>query len=160
MKLTVTHIAVSVSLALICSPMLVASIMIWSGEFDPIVLQDIQSKDQVREGSSSAEIQTDGNAEISANNTTTAQLSSATDTLVTEYKLTFDGDGVSTTGGSTVDFTSYDSFLSSPAPVSYVADDDFVMVTLYVRATNYAGDLADAGTYSAAQTLTVHWVGP
>ena len=81
-------------------------------------------------------------------------------TLVTEYRLTFDGDGSSATGGSTVDWTSYDSFLSPAAGITYIADDNDVEVTLYVRASNQANQLADAGTYTATQTLTAHWVGP
>jgi hypothetical protein len=82
------------------------------------------------------------------------------DTLVTEYKLTFDGDGSSATGASTVDYTSYESFLNPAVSVTHVGGDDAVIVTLYVRAGNYLGDLANSGSYSATQTLTASWVGP
>jgi hypothetical protein len=75
-------------------------------------------------------------------------------------RFEFDGDGVSKTGGPTVDFTSYDSFLSSPVSVTYVPDDNDVVVTLHARASNYSNQLANAGTYTATQTLTAHWVGP
>jgi hypothetical protein len=99
--------------------------------------------------------------EISADNSAAAQLSSASDTLVTEYKLTFDGTGsAGTTGGAGTTYETYDTFLTIAARVTHVIGDDDVEVTLHVKASNYANGLADAGTYIAAQTLTVHWVGP
>nr|MDO8079126.1 hypothetical protein [Candidatus Freyarchaeota archaeon] len=135
-------------------------VMYWDN-FSTIALGNIGSRTQVSEGSSQITLYTTGNAEISADNTATARLTKAGGAnLYTEYKLQFDGDGVSQTGGSTVDFTSYDSFLSSPAAVTHITGDDAVQVTLYVRASNYANEVADAGTYNATQTLTVHWVGP
>jgi hypothetical protein len=54
----------------------------------------------------------------------------------------------------------YDSFLITPAYVTHIPDDNDVKVTLSVIVSNYAGELANAGTYTATQTLTVHWVGP
>lgn len=135
--------------------------MYWSGNFSPIALGNIGNRDQICQGSSQVTLYTSGNAEISADNTDTARLTKAGGAnLYTEYKLQFDGDGVSQTGGSTVDFTRYDLFLSSHATVTHISGDNAVQVTLYVRASNYTGQLADAGNYSATQTLTVHWVGP
>ena len=136
-------------------------LMYWSGNFSPIALANIGNRDQICQGSSQVTLYTSGNAEISADNTDTARLTKAGGAnLYTEYKLQFDGDGVSQTGGSTVDFTSYDLFLSSPSTVTHISGDNAVQVTLHVRASNYANDVADAGTYTATQTLTVHWVGP
>ncbi len=161
MKLALTHIIV-VILILVCFPLLMgADFMYWSGNFSPIALQNIENRDQVREGSSSTILFTSGDAEISADNTDATRLTEpGGDSLYTEYKLEFDGDGASKTGGSTVDFTSYDSFLSSPVPVTYVPDDSDVEVTLSVRVSNYTVQLANAGDYSATQTLTVSWFGP
>lgn len=163
MKLRVTHIIASVCLALIYSALLVQGQeqMRWQGSFDTISLPNIQTRDQVSTGSSSIVLNTTGNAEISADNTDAAKLTEPSgDSLYTEYKLEFDGDGVSSTGGTTVDFTSYDSFLTSSAQVTYVFGDKWVTVTLSVRASNYANQLANAGTYSATQTLTAAWVDP
>ncbi len=162
MKLTVTHIVASVCLALICSALLLgADFMDWDADFDPIALLSIGTRGQVREDSSSTTLFTNGDAEISANNSTTAQLSYGTDALFTEYKLEYDGDGAAATGGSTVDWTTYNSFLTpTPSAVTWVAGDDDVVVTLHVRASNYPSQLANAGEYTATQTLTVHWVGP
>lgn len=165
MKLRVTHIIAFVCFILICSALLVQGAppvqMRWQGFFGGITLQDIQTRDQVSTGSSSITLVTTGDAEISAENGEDARLTEPEgDSLYTEYKLEFDGDGASSTGGTTVNFTSYDSFLTSPAQVTHVLDDDQVTVTLSVRASNYANQLANAGTYSATQTLTAAWVGP
>jgi len=162
MKLTVTHIIAVFTLTLICFALLMgADFMYWDGNFSLIALPNIQTRVQVREGSSYTVLCTSGNAEISADNTDAARLTEpGGDSLRTEYKLEFDGDGVSKTGGPTVDFTSYDSFLSSPVSVTHVPDYNDVQVTLSVRASNYPDQLANAGDYSATQTLTVHWIGP
>lgn len=161
MKLAVTYIIV-VILVLICLPLLTgADFMYWDGDFSPIELLNIGNRSQVREGSSFIILFTSGNAEISADNSDAARLTEpGGDSLYTEYKLEFDGDGVSKTGGSTVDFTSYDSFLSSPVSVTYVPDYNDVQVTLSVRVSNYPNQLANASDYTATQTLTVSWVGP
>ncbi len=160
MKSVVSHIIV-VIVALICVAQLSGQgFMYWESDFEAIVLGNITTQSASESGSSNVTLFTSGNAEISADNTATAQLSYGTDTLVTEYKLEFDGDGSAATGGSTVDWTTYDSFLATLAAVTYVPDDNDVVVTLHVRASNYADDVADAGTYTATQTLTVSWVGP
>jgi len=135
--------------------------MYWESNFASIVLPNITTQSGGQSGGSSITLFTSGDAEISADNTDATRLTEpGGDSLYTEYKLEFDGDGASKTGGPTVDFTSYDSFLNSPVPVTYVPDDNDVEVTLSVRASNYPGQLANAGEYTATQTLTVHWVGP
>jgi len=134
--------------------------MYWNSNFGPISLLSISSQAQSREDSSATTLYTSGNAQITADNTATAQLSCATDTLDTQYKLAFDGDGSSATGGSNTSYESYNTFLSSPATVTYIADDNDVQITLYVRASNYADEVSDSDTYNATQTLTVSWVGP
>lgn len=160
-KLTLVHILVVLILISVWTELLVAeSFMYWDSNFGPIALPGIASKNQISEGGSSANLSINGDVEISADNSTSAQLSSASDTLVTEYKLTFDGDGSSTTGGAGTNYETYDSFLTNAAPVTHLTGDDDVEVTLHVKASNYPNDLADAGTYTATQTLTVHWVGP
>ncbi len=133
----------------------------WEGfaNFGQIALGNIGNRSQVSEGSSSLNLTLNGNATISADNSAAAQLTHTTsgDTLVTEYKLTFDGDGDPNTGGETVDWTPYNNFLTTPSAVTYFTGDNGVQVTLWVRASNAAGTLADAGTYTATQTLTASW---
>lgn len=138
----------------------VPTVMEWVSNFPAIAISNITAKNSTPSASQSAELHTNGNVDITADNTTTAQLSNGTDTLVTEYKLEFDGDGVSATGGSEVDWTAYNTFLNSAVVVTYYSGDEYVNVTLHARASNAAGDVADAGDYSAMQTLTVSWVGP
>ena len=161
MRLAISYIIVIVIVAVICTVQLSgADFMYWESNFAPIALANLTTQSQSENGSSNVTLFTSGDVEISADNSTTAQLSASTDSLVTEYKLTFDGDGSSATGGSMVDWTAYDSFITTPAAVTHVPDDNDVVVTLYVRASNYSGDVADAGTYTATQTLTAHWAGP
>ena len=162
MKLRATHTIVVLILVLVCTSLLIqaASFMYWDSNFGPIALSSITSQNQVSEGSSSTNLSTTGDCEISADNSTAAQLSSATDTLVTEYKLTFDGDGSSATGAPDTTYETYGQFLTTPVSVNQTGSDEDVVVTLHARASNYTNDLADAGAYTATQTLTVHWVGP
>jgi len=161
MKLKPTHITVVITVIFVCSGLLMSQdFMYWEDDFESITIPNITTRDAEEEGEGEATLFTSGDVEISADNTTTAQLSLGTATLLTEYKLRFDGNGTTETGGPTVPFTSYDSFLSTPAAVTHVPGDDDVNVKLIVKAKNYDGQLADAGTYTATQTLTVHWVGP
>ena len=157
------HIIIAVlALAFLPTVICAEDYMYWDSNFDPIALLSIASQAQIREGSATVTLFTSGDAEISADNTPSgpAELSCATDTLVTEYMLSFDGNGSSATGGTDTSYETYDSFLSTPTAVTYIADDNDVDVTLWVQASNNADDVADSGAYNATQTLTVSWVGP
>ncbi len=134
--------------------------MSWYSSFESISLPAITSKSQTSEGSSTAILSLNGDAQISADNSSAAQLSSSGNFLVTEYKLTFDGDGSSTTGADPTNYETYDTFLSTPAQIHYVLYDDEVQITLHVRASSASSGAPDAGNYTASQTLTVHWLGP
>jgi len=134
--------------------------------FSQITLENISNVSDVKEGSASITLLingTDNNAVITADNSETARLTNGTDTLVTEYKLTLDGDGTANTnksgGTSMSEYASYDSFLSDGLNIQRVASDDDISVTLYVRASNRAANASDSGTYSATQTLTIAWDG-
>lgn len=133
--------------------------MYWDSDFGPIALANITGQNQVSEGSSTVNLIFDEDIEISADNSTTAQLSSATDTLVTEYRLTFDGSGTSSSGAPDTSYETYDQFLTTPVFINHKNNDDDVLVTLHARTSNYSNDVADAGNYTATQTLTAHWIG-
>ncbi len=152
--------AVLAALVVVSCPALVAQTMQWTGNFGPISLPNITTRTDQPTGSSTATLLMDGDVEISAENGATARLTAGGDFLTTEYRLEFDGDGGGATGANTVDYTAYDSFLSGAVLVTHVFGDDSVDVTLTVRASIPAGDVADAATYSATQTLTATWVGP
>jgi hypothetical protein len=146
----------------------VDNIMEWAGDFTDItILTHITAKSSAPVGSGTATLYTNGDVHITANNTTggAAQLKLGTDpnqTLVTSYKLTDDGDGTNTTGGDDeTDYTLYSSFLSSPAyAITHVAGDGAVLITLHAEAKNPSSEVADAGDYSAIQTLTAAWGNP
>lgn len=166
MRSTNYHIIVTaLALAFFSMAACAEDYMYWSSNFDQISLPNITGRAQATEGSATVTLHTTGDAEIYADNTAngSAELSCATDTLITEYKLTFDGDGGASgaTGATATLYETYDSFLSTPALIKYVADDNDVDVTLWIRASSRNdGGVADSGEYSATQTLTISWIGP
>ncbi len=136
----------------------VNAIMEWSAaSYADIALAAITSQTDTPSGSRDFTLYTNCNSEISADNTATAQLSSATDTLVTEYQLAFDGDGVTATGGTDIGaWTDYSTFLSTASAVTHVDGDGTAVITLSARAST-GGTVPDQGNYSATQTLTAAW---
>ncbi len=134
----------------------VDEIIEWAAaSFDTIAIANITNQGDTPSASESLVLYTNCDLDITADNTATAQLTKTTDTLVTEYKLEYDGDGGTATGGATVNWTEYDTFLSGAgSAVTHVTLDGAVNVTLSARASNAAGTLADAGDYTATQTLT------
>jgi hypothetical protein len=135
-----------------------------SADFADIALTNISSQTDVRTGSAMLILDfngvNDGQALITADNTTASQLHSTTDTLVTEYMLTFDGDGTSSSGGTSMtDYVSYDSFLSGGLHIQRAGSDTTVEVTLHVKARNRPDEVSDTGDYTATQTITVTWDG-
>lgn len=136
----------------------VSTMMEWAGNFANISLAAIASQADAPEGSQTQTLYANCNFEITADNSATAQLSSVTDSLVTRYKLLYDGDGTTATGGTDIGtWTDYSTFLSGASAVTHVDGDGAVDITLSAQASNPAGDVADAGSYSATQTLTASW---
>jgi hypothetical protein len=135
----------------------VSTIMEWAGNFAAIDLGAITSASDAPEGSETQTLYTNCNLEIIADNTISARLTSTTDSLVTKYKLSYDGDGSTETGGTDVlIWTDYSTFLSPASAVTHVAADGAADVTLYVQATT-GSMVRDQGAYSAIQTLTASW---
>lgn len=140
----------------------VDTIMEWSSNFSPIALGNIISQDSAPTAYQSTTLYTNGDVHITANNTTggAAQLKLGTDpnqTLVTSYMLTDDGDGSGTGGTDETSYTVYSLFLSPAYAITHVAGDGAVIITLNAKAENPSGEVADAGDYSAIQTLTASW---
>ena len=138
----------------------VAEIMEWSSNFPPIVVLDqITSQTTVVSDDSTLTLYTNGDVDITAD--ILSGLPELTgpdsDTLVTEYALSYDGNGSDDTGGDAVLFTNYATFLSGGSHVTHVPGDGAVNVTLSVQASNAVGTLANAGLYNATQTLTAAW---
>lgn len=124
------------------------------GDFETIAIANITNQADTPSASKSLVLYTNCDVDITADNTATAQLTKTTDTLVTEYKLEYDKNGTNGTGGATVDWTLHNAFLVTPSAVTHVTLDGAVNVTLFARASNDAGNVADAGDYTATQTLT------
>jgi hypothetical protein len=137
----------------------VADIVEWSDtDFPPIVLPDLTTENSQVSGSASLLLYTNGDVTITADNSDAAQLSkNALGKLVTEYKLEYDASGVGQTGGSTMVWSDYHSFLSKGSTVKHIYGDGAVEVILSVRASKDTLRPGDSGQYSATQTLTVCW---
>ena len=140
----------------------VDDIMEWSDNFSTIALSAITTQTSAPTSSQTATLYTNGNVDITADVTgTEAQLALGTDpnqTLVTSYRLTDDGDGSATTGGTDeTEYTGYATFISSGYTITHVAGDGVDVITLYAKAENPSGEVADAGNYTALQTLTATW---
>ncbi len=138
----------------------VETIMEWSSAtYAEISLANITAYGDQPTGTRDMTLYTNCNLEISADNTAAAQLETAStsDTLVTEYNLSYDGDGAAATGGSSEAYAEYDAFLSTASSITHVDNDGAVVATLGVRASNPSGEVADAGDYTATQTLTASW---
>jgi hypothetical protein len=131
--------------------------MYWDGDFGSISLH-LTSRAIPAEGSATITLYTTGDVHISANNSgIAARLTRGSDFLVTEYRLVYDSSGGTT--GSEVPYTDYTLFLAAPSVVTHTPSDDEVKVTLWVRASNQAGNVADAGDYTATLILTTSWAG-
>ena len=136
----------------------VDTIMEWAGNFTNITLTAISAQTDIPDSNETQTLYTNCNLTIDADQTTAAQLSSATDTLFTKYQLIYDGDGSSATGGTDVSsWTDYNSFLGTPSAVTHIDGDGNVDITLHVQASCPAAEVPDAGSYTAVQTLTASW---
>lgn len=135
----------------------VNTIMEWVGNFANINLTAISSAADTPSASQTQTLYTNCNLDISADNTTTAQLTAGSSTLTTEYQLAYDGDGSSTTGGTDVGWTDYSTFLSTPSTMTHIDGDGTVDITLSARASITGSGAGDAGVHTATQTLTAAW---
>ena len=129
------HAPVSATCDISCT---VADIVEWSdNSFPAINNEDIRARNSRVLGSSILCLYTNADVEITADNSDAAQLSKDDNhRLVTEYKLEYDAFGLNKTGGSMVDWSGYDSFLSEGSRVTHVSGDGAVEVTLSVRVSN------------------------
>jgi len=131
----------------------------WSNNsFPAIELPEITTEKSKVCGRACLVLYTNGNVEITADNSNTARLSKDEGhKLVTEYKLEYDASGANQTGGSTVEWTTYNSFLKKASTVIHVCGDGAVEVILSVRTSNKSKNPRSSGDYSATQTLTACW---
>ena len=132
----------------------------WGADFAPIVFHNpIDTQDRQLFAKQTATLYTTVDVAISADNSTDARLEHASsgDYLVTTYRLSFDGDGISATGASETARIVYNDFLSTPLTITHVGSDNEVNIALEAQCYNNTDTVADAGAYSAEQTLTITW---
>jgi len=137
----------------------VAGIVEWSAtDFAPIKLPNLTAKNNQVAGSASLALYTNGDVIITADNSDTTQLSKdALHKLITEYRLEYDAVGTGQTGGSTVGWSDYNSFLTNGSTVRHIPGDGAVEVILSVKASYDSKSPPALGDYTATQTLTVCW---
>ena len=131
-----------------------------AGNFETIAIAAITNQADTPSASKALVLYTNCDLDITADDSNAAQLIervTSNDTLVTEYKLDYDHESAGAdTWGVERDWTGYATFLKDAAAsaVTHVSLDGAVLVTLSARASNDTGNVADAGNYTATQTLT------
>ena len=137
----------------------VANIAEWADAgFQDIHLAELTPGSSEVSGSSSLRLYTNSDVKITADNSAAAQLSKdASHKLATEYKLEYDASGTNGTGGATVVWSDYDSFLREGSIVTHAGGDGAVEIILSVRVSKDKWAADDAGQYTATQTLTACW---
>ena len=150
------HAPVSATCDISCT---VVDIVEWSNDsFSAINLGNLTAEKSEVEGSASLVLYTNRDVQIIADNSDATRLSKdSVHTLVTQYKLQYDGAGTDQTGGRTTGWTDYDHFLINDSQVTHVPGDGAVEVILSVRALKNTASAAAPGYYGARQTLTVCW---
>lgn len=160
MKSAFRHFVIGI-LAVIFLPIIICAedYMYFDSDFDPIILENIASKNDSSEGQATIKLYMSGDVEITADQSQAAQLKDTdggqTDTMVTEYRIDYLYNGSNQTG----EYAEYNNFLSTPVSIAYVPDNNEVQVTLHIRASNRPDNVSDSGIYTATQTLTVSWGG-
>lgn len=170
--LLLVGLCVSVKLALAADPgpdsatctinVTVGQIIEWEGAaFTDIDLATITAQGDTPSGSSEYTLWINCNVSLTADNDADAELDNTggggSDTLVTEYYVDYDGDGVTATGGTDTAYATYNNFISGGSAITHVDNDGGVEITLYARASNDSDNVADAGDYTCTQTLTASW---
>jgi len=159
------HVPVSATCDISCT---VVDIVEWSNDsFSAINLENLTAQMHEVEGSASLVLYTNKDVQIFADNSDAAQLSKdSMHTLVTQYKLQYDGGGTDQTGGRTTGWSDYDCFLINGSQVTHVPGDGAVEVILSVRAYRNTAPVSSvedrnggavSGDYTARQTLIVCW---
>jgi hypothetical protein len=136
----------------------VADITEWSNESFPPIQLDLTAKNEQTSGSSSLVLYANGDVEITADHSDTAQLSkNSFSKLTTEYKLESDNFTGNQSGTAPADWSNFDSFLGNGTTITHTPGSGAVEIVLSVKAVNDSGSPASPGLYQASQTLTVCW---
>jgi len=136
----------------------VSEIVEWSDtSFPQIDLGDLNQRREQAAGEAELLLYTNGDIVITADNSGSAELSSGSQTLTTEYQLQYDGSGEDQTGGMPTEWCTFDSFLKEPSKIKHVQTDGAVVIILSVKASVEKVTPEMTGEYNATQTLTACW---
>lgn len=136
----------------------VSEIVEWSETtFPDIDLGELNTQKKQAAGESSLTLYTNGDVTITADNSSSAEMSSGPYTLQTEYQLRCDGSGVEQTGGRPSEWCTFDTFLKEAAEIIHIPTDGEVEIILSVKASVKDIRPEDTGSYNAIQTLTACW---
>lgn len=136
----------------------VANIVEWSEiSFPGIDLGSLTAKNKQAIGETALTLYTNGDVTITADNSNTAELSFGPHTLLTKYKLKYDGSGIEQTGGSPTAWRPFDTFLKEGTDIVHIPTDGAVEVILSVRTSIENICPENSGQYNAIQTLTACW---
>ncbi|MHC4125675.1 MAG: hypothetical protein ACYSRR_04380 [Planctomycetota bacterium] len=136
----------------------VANIVEWSEiSFPKVDLGSLTAKNKQAIGKTTLILYTNGDVILSADNDNSAELSFGPNTLLTKYKLRYDGSGVKQTGGRATAWRSFDTFLEEGADIIHIPTDGAVEVILSIRASIKNIRPENSGQYNAIQTLTACW---
>lgn len=136
----------------------VSEIVEWSqASFPEIDLGELTAQNKQAAGEAELTLYTNGDVTIIADNSNRAELSFGPHTLLTEYKLRYDGSGINQTGGKPTEWCSFDTFLKGGIDIIHIPTDGAVEVILSVKASIEEIRPENSGRYDAIQTLTVCW---
>ena len=136
----------------------VANIVEWSeSSFPGIDLGSLTVKNKQAIGETTLTLYTNGDVTITADNSNTTELSFGPHTLLTKYKLRYDGSGVKQTGGRPTTWCSFDTFLKESTDIVHIPTDGAVEIILSVKASIENIYRENSGQYNAIQTLTACW---
>ena len=136
----------------------VADIIEWSEtSFPEIDLGSLTVKNKLAIGETTLTLYTNGDVTIRADNSNNSELSFGPYTLLTKYKLKYDGSGIEQTGGRPTAWCSFDTFLAEGTDIVHISTSGAVEVILSVRASIKKITPENSGQYKATQTLTACW---
>lgn len=113
----------------------VDQIVEWEGAaYAAINLTTIDDKGDTPDGNSVYTLWLNCDVTLTADNTAAAELDNdppGSDTLVTEYKVTYDGDGDPDTGGTDTTYETYNNFISGGSAITHYDGDGAVEIRLW-----------------------------
>jgi hypothetical protein len=136
----------------------VAGVAEWSEtHFSDIDLGELAADNKQVTGETALILYTNGDVIITADNSNAAELSFGSHTLMTKYKLKYNGLGIKQTGNNSTIWYPFDTFLKEGTDILHTPTEGAVEVILSVEASVKEITPQNSGQYNAVQTLTACW---